>query len=146
MDRYFQCELFLPRSREKLFQFFSEARNLEIITPSFLHFEILPPVPDSIVEGTLIDYRIHLHGFPIRWRTKITVWEPPVRFVDEQLAGPYRKWIHEHTFIEENGGTRCLDHITYSAPGGRWIDCLIVKPDLVKIFDFRREQLLRLFA
>src|SRR5437879_11082641 len=94
----FESELWLPRSPEELFTFFSNAANLEQITPAWLNFRMLTPLGRGIGEGSLIDYRLRVHGFPVRWRTRINAWEPPNRFVDEQTRGPYRRRVHEHTF------------------------------------------------
>src|SRR5512135_2403182 len=96
----------VPRPRGEVFAFFAEARNLEAITPPFLRFEILPPVPEAIRPGALIDYRLRLFGLPFRWRTRIEGVEPEQRFVDVQLRGPYRLWHHTHTFEDAPGGTR----------------------------------------
>jgi ligand-binding SRPBCC domain-containing protein len=145
-DYRFEDELFLPHPPEVIFPFFADARNLQVLTPPWLGFEILPPVPESIGAGTLIDYRIRLHGIPIRWRTAITAWEPPFRFVDEQLRGPYRRWIHEHTFEARGGGTVCRDRVRYAVPGGALVDALFVRPDVEKIFEFRRRKLGELFG
>ena len=93
--------------------------------------------------GTLIDYRLRLHGFPIRWRTEITLWEPPVRFADTQLRGPYRLWEHTHTFVEKDGGTLCRDEVRYAVPGGALIERLFVRRDVEKIFAFRQETMRR---
>lgn len=126
---------------EELFPFFAEAENLEAITPPWLRFKILSPLPIEMREGALIRYRIRLHGIPISWTTKITAWEPPTRFVDEQQSGPFRSWIHEHTFEEKNGRTIARDHVMYEVPGGALINRLLVRPDLEKIFDYRQEVL-----
>jgi ligand-binding SRPBCC domain-containing protein len=102
-------EVWLPQPLEEVFSFFSDARNLERLTPPWLRFEVLTPGAGSVRSGMLIDYRLRLHGFPIRWRSEITAWEPPHRFVDEQRHGPYRRWVHEHTFEASKGGTLAVD-------------------------------------
>lgn len=89
--------------------------------------------------GTLIDYRLQLRGIPVRWRTEITAWDPSRSFTDVQLRGPYRKWVHRHDFVEENGGTRVDDTVIYAVPGGALVDRLIVRPDLDRIFGYRRK-------
>ena len=128
----------VPRPLAEVFRFFSDAGNLQAITPPWLGFEILTPMPLEMRAGTLLDYRIRLHGIPLKWRTRITAWEPPGRFVDEQLRGPYRLWVHEHTFREVPGGTEVGDRVRYAVPGGRLANRLFVAPDLEKVFAYRR--------
>jgi len=128
----------LPLGLEEVFAFFADARNLEAITPPWLHFQIQDADSLKIEAGSLIDYRLRLHGFPIRWRTRIRDWEPPRRFIDEQLRGPYRLWVHEHRFEAQNGGTRMEDTVTYRVPGGGFVHWLAVERDLRKIFGYRR--------
>lgn len=148
MGRGFRLEtaLWLPRSCEQLFEFFADAFQLQTITPKWLHFVVLTPPPIRIAEGALIDYRLRLHGFPIRWRTRISAWEPCQRFVDEQVHGPYRRWHHEHTFESVEGGTLCRDIVDYSVWGGRAINALVVRRDLRRIFGFRQRKLQELFS
>ena len=140
-----QTSVWLPRPPEEVFPFFAEARNLEAITPPFLRFEVLTPAPIEMRVGALIDYRLRLRGVPIRWRTRITAWEPNRRFVDEQLRGPYRLWHHDHTFEAERGGTRCHDHVTYAPPGGpilgSLVNRLVVRRDVERIFAYRQTRL-----
>lgn len=140
----------LPRPRPEVFAFFGDAGNLQAITPPWLHFRILTPMPLALHTGALLEYRIRVHGFPVRWRTEITAWEPSLRFVDEQRRGPYRLWIHEHTFreIEHDGVsmTEVTDRVRYQVPGGALVHRLIVARDLRAIFTFRSETLLRLFG
>lgn len=139
-------ELWLPRPRDAVFPFFAEARNLETLTPTWLHFKILNPDPIVMRTGTRIDYELRLHGLPLRWQSEITVWDPPCRFADEQRRGPYRRWIHEHRFEKHEGGTRCVDHVRYAVIGGALVERFFVRRDLERIFAFRRAKLMELFA
>ena len=133
-------ELVVPQPIEDVFPFFADAHNLEVLTPEFLNFSILTPAPIDMFEGQLIDYRIKLHGIPIRWRTRIAAWEPPYRFVDEQIKGPYRLWRHEHTFeAHPDGGSLLRDRVEYAMWGGALIHSLFVKKDLERIFDHRHQ-------
>lgn len=134
-----------PVPRETVFPFFGDAANLEAITPPWLRFEVVTPSPIDMQPGQLIDYKLRLHYVPIRWRTEISVWEPPVRFVDRQLKGPYHFWVHEHTFEEQAGGTLVRDRVEYKVPGGRLVHALLVRRDLERIFTFRRQVLERHF-
>lgn len=142
-------QLFLSHPIADVFAFFADAQNLQTLTPPWLNFRILTPMPIDIREGTLIDYRLQLHGLPIKWRTLIRDWQPPHRFVDEQLRGPYRTWIHEHTFESHEGGTLCRDHVTYDVPGGPLrplVHRLFVQRQVQRIFDYRADQLRRRFT
>jgi ligand-binding SRPBCC domain-containing protein len=141
----FEAELWLPRPRTEVFPFFADAANLEAITPPWLNFSILTSRPISMKPGALIDYQIRLRGLSLRWRTEISVWEPPFRFVDRQLKGPYRQWIHEHLFEEKDGGTLCIDRVDYAVPGGALINRLFVRRDVERIFAYRTGQLERMF-
>ena len=141
----FQSQIWLPKRREEIFPFFADAANLEKLTPPLLRFEILTPQPIRMEAGTLIDYRLRVHGVPLKWRTRISVWEPPFRFVDEQLSGPYRQWIHEHRFEEENGGTLCVDTVRYAVWGGALVNALVVERDVAKIFAYRNTRLREIF-
>lgn len=141
-----ESEIWLPKTPEEVFPFFADARNLEVLTPPWLKFEVLTPQPIQIEEGTRIDYKLRLRGFPLRWQSEITVWDPPHRFVDEQCRGPYREWVHEHTFEPQNGGTLARDVVQYGVLGGAIVDRLIVRHDVERIFQFRREKLQELFG
>ncbi len=139
-------EMIIPRSQEETFAFFSDARNLDILTPRWVGFKILTPTPIEMRAGALIEYQIRIHGIPIRWRTEITEWEAPHRFVDLQLKGPYEWWHHEHRFESCKDGTRMIDEVEFRAPL-HWISHpLIVKRDVRRIFDYRAQALERLFG
>ena len=142
----FDSETFVSRPIEEVFTFFGDARDLEVITPPWLHFEILTPGPISLDIGTIIDYRIKIHRFAVLWRTRIDAWEPPHRFVDVQLKGPYRLWRHEHLFERSKNGTLCLDRVRYAVFGGVLVDQLLVRRDMKAIFEFRSGKLHELFG
>ena len=141
----FESDLWVPRPLDDVFAFFSDAANLEALTPQWLHFRILTPQPIAMRPGTLIDYRIRLHGIPISWQSEITDWSPPRQFVDEQRRGPYRRWIHTHTFAAEGIGTRVSDRVDFEVPFG-WLAGRFVLRDVEKIFAFRRRQLVKRFG
>ena len=144
--RQFLSELWLPRPREEVFAFFSDARNLDAITPPWVRFRMLTPGPIEMKTGALIDYKLRVHGLPIRWRTRITEWEPPIRFVDEQLRGPYRLWVHEHDFESRDGGTLMRDRVRYAVPFDFLVHKFLVQRDVERIFAYRTESLLRRFG
>ncbi len=134
-------EQLIEKSQEEVFSYFSDAHNLPEITPPWLHFEMLTPYPIEMEVGTLIDYQLKLRGIPVRWQSEITEWEPPHFFADEQRRGPYRCWIHKHTFVETDGGTLVGDDVEYAVLGGKLINKLFVRPDIEKIFDYRAQKL-----
>jgi ligand-binding SRPBCC domain-containing protein len=133
----------LPGPPDEVFPFFSDAHNLEAITPPWLGFRVITPRPIDLRAGALIEYRLRLHRIPLRWRTRIAVWDPPRRFVDVQLSGPYRLWHHTHDFAPDpDGGTLMRDTVRYALPLGPLggvAHRALVKRDLAAIFDFRRE-------
>ena len=142
--------LWLPRPRAEVFAFFADAFNLQRITPPFLGFEVVTPRPIAMYAGRLIDYRIKLHGLPMRWRTEISAWEPDTHFIDRQLSGPYQEWVHSHRFSDEAGGTRIEDHVRYRlwgpGPVMRLIHGAFIAPDLQRIFEYRHTALLDAFT
>ena len=141
--------LWLPAPRERVFAFFADAHNLERITPRFLAFRVLNTEPIQLAAGAHIDYRLRLHGLPLRWRTAITIWDPPTRFRDTQVRGPYREWVHTHDFEDEDEGTRVTDHVRYRLPGppiaSHIVNALLVGPDTRRIFEFRHTALAQAF-
>jgi ligand-binding SRPBCC domain-containing protein len=132
--------------REDVFAFFSNAQNLEMLTPPWLRFQILTALPIDMQVGTRIDYALRLHGIRVRWTSEITAWEPPLRFIDEQVRGPYRLWVHEHRFESVAGGTRVIDHVRYAVPGGRLVNRMLVAPDLDRVFRYRSDYLEKMFG
>jgi ligand-binding SRPBCC domain-containing protein len=144
----FEAEIELPRPREEVFDFFSKAENLETITPPNLGFHILKPLPIEMGVGTLIDYEISLHGLPMKWRTEITKWDPPNQFEDTQLSGPYKQWIHTHTFTDTGRGTTLMkDVVRYRLPLEPLGDIAqwLIGREINGIFDFRTRTISQIF-
>lgn len=149
MSYRLERSLFLPRPRHEVFAFFSDAGNLERITPPFLHFHITTPGPIVMRAGALIDYNLRLYGIPIRWRTVIETFDPPVSFSDVQLRGPYRRWHHRHEFLEVSGGTEMRDSVDYDLPFPIFapiVHPLFVRRSVQKIFDYRNKIIAGIFG
>lgn len=138
-------DVIVPASLDETFAFFSDAANLERLTPPWLNFLIQTPMPVQMQPGVEIDYRIVLYGMPIPWRSRIDVWEPGRRFVDHQVFGPYRWWRHEHLFEAAGAATRVIDRVEY-VPRLRWFTHALVQRDVERIFTYRQETLPRLFS
>src|SRR4051794_11815517 len=137
----------LPGSPDDVFPFFADAGNLGATPPPWLGFSVTTPRPIAMHVGTIIEYRLRLHGLPIRWLTQIEDWEPGVRFVDRQLRGPYALWHHTHEFEADSaGGTVMRDTVRYAlpfGPAGAAAHALFVRRDLGRIFDFRALEVAR---
>lgn len=139
----------IPRPLDEVFAFFCDARNLGDLTPPWLGFRILTPGPIRLAAGTQIRYRLSWHGIPVTWATEIRHWEPPLRFVDVQLSGPYRLWHHTHLFESIDGGTRMTDVVRYRLPFGiigKVMHVVKVRRDVERIFDYRFQSVRKLFA
>jgi len=144
----FETEQILGAPLGRVFEFFSDAGNLEAITPAFLRFRIVTPRPIEMREGARILYRLSLHGFPMEWLTRIDEWRPGRSFVDRQLRGPYALWVHRHTFEPDPRGTLVRDRVEYALPLdplSRPAHALFVRPQVERIFAHRREVLERIF-
>jgi hypothetical protein len=139
----------VARPLTEVFNFFSQAENLEILTPPWLNFKILSAAPQPVQQGTLINYSLRVHGIPLRWTSEIVEWESPHRFVDLQLRGPYKVWRHEHRFAARDGGTLISDTINLSLQLGflgQLAYKIKVHSDLQEIFTFRKEKVRALFG
>lgn len=140
-----ETELWVPKAKDIVFDFFSDARNLNQLTPPLLEFKIVTPDPIIMAVGTLIDYKLKIRGIPVNWQSEITTWDKPHNFVDQQRKGPYRHWVHQHQFIEKDGGTLVKDQVDYSVFGGALINKFFVAKDLQNIFDYRKKELQNIF-
>jgi ligand-binding SRPBCC domain-containing protein len=142
MKHVLERQQLVRRPIDEVFGFFSDASNLEKITPPQLKFEIVTPRPIAMRSGALIEYQLRLFGVPFGWKTLIESFEPTSRFVDVQLRGPYKVWRHVHTFESVPGGTRMYDEVTYEVPFGPLGEvarALFVTRQVEGIFDFRRK-------
>ncbi|HMR40649.1 MAG TPA: SRPBCC family protein [Ignavibacteria bacterium] len=145
---FLKRETIINEEIDKVFDFFSKAENLNLITPPELGFKIITELPVEMKLGAVIDYKIKLNGFPFKWKTVITKWEPPYIFEDSQTKGPYKTWIHEHLFEDSNGNTIMKDTVKYLSPGGilEFIPHnLIVKKKVESIFNYRENKLKDIF-
>lgn len=147
-NRVFFTEVIIPSDLAKVFSFFSDAKNLEKITPPWLKFRVLSQSTDKIGEGTEFEYSLKVRGFPVQWRSQILKWKENERFVDQQLKGPYRKWEHLHLFKQHEKGTLMIDQVDYALPFGTLGDVFggwYVERDVRSIFEYRKKVILEIF-
>jgi ligand-binding SRPBCC domain-containing protein len=134
--------------QEEVFAFFSQAEKLDLITPPWLHFRILTPMPLKLDLNTRIDYALKINRIPVRWTTEISGWDPPHSFEDTQIKGPYRQWVHYHRFTGRDRSTVMEDAVIYRVPGWIWeplIHIYFVRPKLDAIFDYREARIHHIF-
>lgn len=142
-------EQVVPAPVDEVFGFFAEAANLERITPPWLGFGLVGAEPIEMRTGTLIEYRLQLHRLPLRWVSRIALWQPGRTFVDVQVRGPYRVWRHRHDFEPRGRNTVVRDHVDYAlplGPLGEFAHAAFVERDLARIFDYRRAAVTRLLG
>jgi ligand-binding SRPBCC domain-containing protein len=141
-------EQWIPQPINEAFAFFKEATNLEKITPDEMNFKVLKQSTENIEEGTVLNYSLSVHKIPMRWKSKITHWNPDSKFSDVQLNGPYDYWVHQHEFEEKDGGTLIKDHVRYKVPVGLAGDLIanrFIRNDLEKIFTYRQKKINEMF-
>jgi ligand-binding SRPBCC domain-containing protein len=149
MMKRFKTEQQIDKPIDEVFSFFAKVENLERITPAWLNFKIITPLPVEMRSGTKIDYQIKLYGVPLNWKTEITRWDPPSLFIDTQLKGPYSAWIHEHRFAEQDGKTIMHDTVDYDIPAGfltPLINKFFIEKQINAIFAYRRREIERYFS
>lgn len=144
----FETTTTIKKPIDEVFEFFSKAENLEILTPEWLNFKIKSKLPIDMQQGTKIDYVIRLLGIPMKWKTDITMWQPPDKFQDTQIKGPYKVWIHTHSFEDHDDYIIMTDHVEYRSKGwilAPFIEKLFVRPRIEKIFAYRKKKMDLLF-
>ncbi len=144
----FSSHFWVPYSIESVFSFFSDEENLELLSPSWIHFKKIEKSSESIQRGTKIDYKLKIKGISFRWQSLISLWQPPTYFVDEQIRGPYSYWYHDHKFKDVRGGTLIIDQVTYKVPFGLFGDLFFsswIKKSIIKIFQFRKKRMSIIF-
>jgi len=149
MLHHLHREQLVPRPLDDVFGFFAEAGNLELITPQWLGFSLTGSDTGEMGPGTIIEYRLRLHRVPLRWVSRIALWEPGRAFVDVQVRGPYRVWRHRHEFEAAGAATLVRDHVEYALPLrrlGELAHRAFVERDLARIFDYRRAAVARLLG
>ena len=147
--RRLRSNQWIPIDRARAFAFFADASNLQALTPPFLHFRIVTPLPIAMGVGTLIRYRLRIMGMPMGWLTRIEEWRPGEGFTDLQLRGPYARWIHRHTFSADKGGTWVRDEVEYALPLAPVSDpfhAVFIRPMLQRVFAYRGSAIARLLG
>jgi len=146
---HIKFQQFIDLPINDVFNFFSKPENLSLITPPRLKFDILTPAPIIMKEGQLIDYSLTImYCLKLRWRTLITDYNQPYKFVDQQIKGPYSLWHHTHEFEEKDGGTLIHDSVTYAVPFGvigQLLHAVYIKYDIKNIFKYRHKILDAIF-
>ena len=148
LNHTFRAQTKIPGNIEDVFKFFSDAQNLELITPPELSFKITSPIPIKMETGALIEYKIRLFGFSFRWKSIISKWEQNRQFIDGQLKGPYSKWVHTHTFEKNEGVIIINDIVNYRLPFAPFGEIVLplVKMQLKRIFDYRSKRIFELIG
>lgn len=144
--RRIQSAVWLPAPPEQVFEFFCSPRSLLRVIPRWLRLRLVEPVPDRIAAGTEIRYAFGWNGLRFSWRAQICLWEPPHRFADRQLEGPFRYWLHEHRFVNQKAGTLYVGDIRYACWGGWLVATLLVGPALRPMLAFRARRLQQVFS
>jgi len=148
-EKIFRSVQVVPKPISDVFEFFCNEKNLETLTPPWLHFKVLSKTTPTIETGTRIDYRLRIRGVPVQWQSEILEWEPGKKFVDHQTKGPYAKWHHTHLFYERGQKTEMIDEVIYKMPFGV-MGLLFAGPfvarDIQKIFSYRRNKVEEIFG
>ena len=148
-DHVLETRLWLARARPEVFAFFADPRNLARLTPPSLKLRLRTPDAGPLTAGAVLDLRMAWLGLPLSWRLYVREFDPPYRFVDVQVRGPWARWEHRHQFLEEGGGTWVEDRVTYRlplGPLGRALHHALVHRQLHAHWAYRQERLAELIA
>jgi len=151
-DHVLERGFWLPRPRQEVFQFFADPGNLALVQPPGAQLQWLSPPPAGLTAGAVLDFRIRVLGWPVRWRVMVREFDPPYRFVDVQLCGPFARWEHRHRFVAGSPGedrpgpigTWVKDRITYRlplGPLGSLAHALGAGRQIKELFDYRERRL-----
>ena len=147
-DHVLDARVWVGRPRPDVFAFFADPANLERLTPPAFGLTLLT-VTRTMAAGAVLDYRLRWLGVPLRWRTYVREYDPPFRFLDVQLRGPYARWEHRHRFLEEDGGTIVEDRVVYQLPLGalgRALHAAVVGRQLRTVWAYRTRRLAELLG
>lgn len=147
-DHVLETRLWFARSRADVFAFFADPANLPRVTPAALRLRLLTPIV-ALAPGAVLDCEIRWLGLPLHWRTFIREFDPPYRFVDVQVRGPWARWEHRHRFLEDNGGTLMEDRVTYRPPLGvlgGGVHRVLLRRQLERAWEHRQRRLSELLA
>lgn len=145
----YSIEQWLPVEPEEAFSFFADEKKLDDLTPPWFRIRVLGKSTPALKERTFLDYQMFLHGFPMKWRSRIEDWDPPHGFAYTQVKGPYRHWKHAHYFEAKKDGTLMTDRTFYLLHGEKWAGSLLknwVENQIELIFQYRKERIERLFS
>ena len=142
-DFILESRVWIDRPRPEVFAFFNDPENLPRLTPPGFRLRLMR-APPTLSAGAVLDFRVIWLGVPLRWRAYIREYDPPFRFVDVQVRGPYARWEHRHRFLEENGATLMEDRVTYRlplGPLGALTQRLVVRRQLQTLWRYRTRRL-----
>jgi ligand-binding SRPBCC domain-containing protein len=147
-DHVLESRLWLARPRPQVFAFFADPANLARVSPPRLRLRLLTPVT-ALSAGAVLDFRVSWLGLPLRWRSYVREYDPPHRFVDVQVRGPWARWEHRHQFLEDDGGTWMEDRVTYRlplGPIGRLLHAVAVRRQIEATWAYRQARIVELLG
>jgi len=147
-DHVLEARVWLARPRPEVFAFFADPRNLLRLTPPHVGLRLRTDHV-TLTAGAVLDFRVRWLGVPLRWRSYVREYDPPYRFVDVQVRGPWARWEHRHLFLEDGGGTWMEDRVTYRlplGPLGRLAHGVLVERQLRALWAYRQARLAELLA